>query len=73
MVEGGARMASSFLKARLVDDLCVVTGDIEIGPGGIPALHDLELATVLSDPTFERISSGYYGADRYTYLRRRGA
>jgi len=73
MVEGGARMASSFLKAGLVDDLCVVTGDIEIGPGGIPALYDLQLATVLSDPTFERSSSGHYGADRYTYLRRRGA
>lgn len=73
MVEGGARMASSFLKAGLVDDLCVVTGDVEIGPGGIPALHDLDLATVIADPGFRRVSAGRFGANRYTYLTRQGA
>ncbi|WP_420411073.1 bifunctional diaminohydroxyphosphoribosylaminopyrimidine deaminase/5-amino-6-(5-phosphoribosylamino)uracil reductase RibD [Roseibium sp.] len=73
MVEGGARLASSFLNAGLIDDLCVVTGDIEIGAGGIPALHDLDLAKVLNDPNFDRIGAGHFGPDRYTYLRRRGA
>lgn len=73
MVEGGARMASSFLEADLVDDLCVVTGDLEIGEDGIPALHDLGLADVYSDPKFERIDAGNFDADRYIYLRRRGA
>ncbi len=73
MVEGGARLASSFLRADLVDDLCVVTGNLEIGAGGIPALHDLDLANALADPKFDRIGSGCFGPDRYTYLRRRGA
>ncbi len=73
MVEGGARMAESFLKADLVDDLCVVTGDIEIGDDGIPALHDLALEEVFSDPKFERIDAGKFGCDSYIYLRRRGA
>lgn len=73
MVEGGARLASSFLKAELIDDLCVVTGNIQIGEGGIPALHELDLAKVLNDPNFDRIGAGHFGPDRYTYLRRRGA
>ncbi|WP_428648279.1 bifunctional diaminohydroxyphosphoribosylaminopyrimidine deaminase/5-amino-6-(5-phosphoribosylamino)uracil reductase RibD [Roseibium sp.] len=72
MVEGGARLATSFLKADLVDDICVVTGDIEIGSGGIPALHDLDLADVLKDPKFERVDAGTFGSDRFISLRRRG-
>ncbi|MEP3049469.1 MAG: bifunctional diaminohydroxyphosphoribosylaminopyrimidine deaminase/5-amino-6-(5-phosphoribosylamino)uracil reductase RibD [Roseibium sp.] len=73
MVEGGARLASAFLNADQVDELCVVTGNIVIGTGGIPALHGLELAKVLSDPKFERVGSGFFEKDRYAYLRRRGA
>jgi len=73
MVEGGSRLASSFLQADLVDDLCVVTGNIEIGEGGIPALHGLVLADVLKDPKFERVDAGRYGDDGFIYLRRRGA
>jgi len=73
MVEGGARLASSFLQADLVDDLCVVTGNIVIGDDGIPALHGLVLANVLKDPRFERIAAGKFGDDSYIYLRRRGA
>ncbi|PVB63279.1 bifunctional diaminohydroxyphosphoribosylaminopyrimidine deaminase/5-amino-6-(5-phosphoribosylamino)uracil reductase RibD [Labrenzia sp. 011] len=73
MVEGGARMASSFLKADLVDDLCVVTGDIVIGADGIPALHGLALADVLRDPRFKRVDAGKFGPDSFIYLRRCGA
>ncbi|MEQ8373885.1 MAG: dihydrofolate reductase family protein, partial [Roseibium aggregatum] len=73
MVEGGSRLASSFLAADLVDDLCVVTGDIVIGEGGIPALHGLDLADVLKDPKFERVDAGRFGPDSFVYLRRRGA
>ena len=71
MVEGGARLATSFLKADLVDDLCVVTGNLEIGAGGIPALNGLDLADVLKDPKFGRIGSGWFDQDRFIYLRRR--
>jgi len=72
MLEGGSRMASSFLAADLVDDLCVVTGDIEIGAEGIPALHGDTLANVVKDPKFERVDAGQFGGDSYIYLRRRG-
>ncbi|WP_422039198.1 bifunctional diaminohydroxyphosphoribosylaminopyrimidine deaminase/5-amino-6-(5-phosphoribosylamino)uracil reductase RibD [Roseibium sp.] len=72
MVEGGARMASSFLEANLVDDLCVVTGNLVIGEGGIPALRDLALEDVLADPKFERVDTGAFDQDRFVYLRRRG-
>ncbi|POF28948.1 diaminohydroxyphosphoribosylaminopyrimidine deaminase/5-amino-6-(5-phosphoribosylamino)uracil reductase [Roseibium marinum] len=73
MVEGGARIAASFLTADLVDDLCVVTGDILIGEDGIPALHGLDLADVLRDPRFKRVDTGKFGPDSFIYLRRCGA
>ncbi|MDN3718795.1 bifunctional diaminohydroxyphosphoribosylaminopyrimidine deaminase/5-amino-6-(5-phosphoribosylamino)uracil reductase RibD [Roseibium salinum] len=73
MVEGGARIASSFLAADLVDDLCVVTGNIVIGNDGIAALHGLDLADVLKDPKFGRVDAGRFGDDSFIYLRRRGA
>lgn len=73
MVEGGAGMAASFLKADLVDDLCVVTGSLLIGTDGIPALKGLALADVLKDPRFERIDAGRFGPDSFIHLRRRGA
>jgi diaminohydroxyphosphoribosylaminopyrimidine deaminase / 5-amino-6-(5-phosphoribosylamino)uracil reductase len=73
MLEGGARMASSFLSADLVDDLCVVTGDLLIGDDGISALHDLDLADVIKDPKFEQVDAGKFGRDSFVYLRRRGA
>lgn len=71
MLEGGARMASSFLKADLVDDLCVVTGDLEIGSEGISALHDLKLKHVLADNKFEKMESGKFDNDDFVFLRRR--
>lgn len=71
MVEGGSRIASAFLLSGRVDDLCVVTGDIEIGEGGIPPLHGLNLEDVLTDPRYERIERGRSGSDQYLYLRKR--
>lgn len=71
MVEGGSRLATSFLIADLVDDLCVVTGDLMIGEGGIPALHGLSLEEVLNDPKFLRVDAGTFGSDTFIHLRRR--
>lgn len=73
MIEGGARMAGAFLTSGLVDDLCVVTGAVDVGENGIAALHGLRLEDVLADPKFERIESGYFEQDAFVYLRRRGA
>ncbi len=70
MVEGGSRIASAFLMADCVDDLCIVTGDIEIGQGGIPPLHGTSLEDILADPRYERIDSGQSGRDTFVYLRK---
>ncbi len=71
MVEGGSRIASAFLKAGCVDDLCVVTGAVEIGEGGIPPLQGLSLEDSLKDPRFERVDCGRLIDDTYVYLRKR--
>jgi len=73
MVEGGARLAEAFVESGLVDELCVVTGDVELGDGGIPAFRSRGLDQVLDEPTFERIARGRIGPDSYVYLRRNGA
>ena len=73
MLEGGARLASSFLITDLVDEICVVTGDLVIGKDGVAALKGLDLADVMQDPKYERVDAGYFGSDRYVYLSRRGA
>ncbi|WP_153769590.1 bifunctional diaminohydroxyphosphoribosylaminopyrimidine deaminase/5-amino-6-(5-phosphoribosylamino)uracil reductase RibD [Labrenzia sp. CE80] len=71
MIEGGSRISSAFLSTECVDDLCVVTGAVEVGAGGIPALHGLELEAVLADPRYQRIDSGRLNGDAYLYLRKR--
>ena len=72
MVEGGARIASAFLQADLVDDLWILTGDVELGEEGIPALVGPSLDNILEDPKFERVDAGYFEQDRYLCLQRRG-
>ncbi|GKX32771.1 MAG: riboflavin biosynthesis protein RibD [Rhizobiaceae bacterium MnEN-MB40S] len=42
MVEGGARVARSFLKAGLVDRIVLYTGSDEIGPDGVDAPLDAD-------------------------------
>ncbi len=73
MLEGGARMACAFLEADLVDDICVVTGGMEIGSGGVSALHGRDLDDVLNDPKFEQVDTGRFDEDRFVYLKRCGA
>jgi diaminohydroxyphosphoribosylaminopyrimidine deaminase/5-amino-6-(5-phosphoribosylamino)uracil reductase len=46
MVEGGARVASSFVAAGLADEIWLLRGPDAIGTGGIEALHGLPLTSV---------------------------
>ncbi|WP_288959910.1 dihydrofolate reductase family protein [uncultured Sulfitobacter sp.] len=71
MVEGGSRIASAFLEADCVDDLCVVTGAVDIGEGGIRPLQGMSLEDRLQDPRFERVDCGRLTDDTYVYLRKR--
>ncbi len=72
MVEGGARIATSFLEADLVDEICIVTGKCRIGEGGVPPLIQRDIASLLKDPKFKRVETGWYGSDRFMYLKHIG-
>jgi diaminohydroxyphosphoribosylaminopyrimidine deaminase/5-amino-6-(5-phosphoribosylamino)uracil reductase len=52
MVEGGAKVASSFVSAGLVDEVWLFQGPNEIGEGGINALDALPLSAITGSPGF---------------------
>ncbi|MCC8954047.1 bifunctional diaminohydroxyphosphoribosylaminopyrimidine deaminase/5-amino-6-(5-phosphoribosylamino)uracil reductase RibD [Bradyrhizobium sp. Pear77] len=52
MVEGGARVANSFVAAGLVDEIWLLRGPEPIGADGVPALDALPLAAITQSPAF---------------------
>jgi diaminohydroxyphosphoribosylaminopyrimidine deaminase/5-amino-6-(5-phosphoribosylamino)uracil reductase len=50
MVEGGARVASSFLASNLADEIWLLRGPASIGPGGIAALDTQPLSVITQSP-----------------------
>ena len=54
MVEGGARVASSFVSADLVDEIWLLRGPAAIGADGIAALDALPLTTITQSPRVSR-------------------
>ncbi len=52
LVEGGARVASSFVAAGLVDEVWLLRGPDPIGADGIPALDALPLSVLTQSPAF---------------------
>jgi diaminohydroxyphosphoribosylaminopyrimidine deaminase/5-amino-6-(5-phosphoribosylamino)uracil reductase len=72
LVEGGAKVASSFLKAGLVDEFWLFQGTKNIGDDGLPALdgQDLETAVASGWLTDE---AEVFGDDRLTIYRRVGS
>lgn len=69
MVEGGPRVAASFVSADLVDEAVVFHGPNPIGQDGIDALEGLPLG-VLSRH-LQRIGSESFGPDRAEYFERK--
>jgi len=53
LVEGGARVASSFVAAGLADEAWLLRGPAAIGADGIAALGALPLSTITQSPTFK--------------------
>ncbi len=53
MVEGGARVAASFVAAGLVDEVWLLRGPETIGADGIPALDALPLSALTGSPAFK--------------------
>ena len=70
MVEGGARVASSFVAAGLVDEIWLLRGPASVGADGVPALDALPLAAITQSPGFKVRASEMLDKDTLTIYER---
>jgi diaminohydroxyphosphoribosylaminopyrimidine deaminase / 5-amino-6-(5-phosphoribosylamino)uracil reductase len=70
LVEGGARVASSFVAAGLVDELWLLRGPDPVGVDGVPALDALPLSVLTQSPTFKQRASETLQRDTLTIYER---
>jgi diaminohydroxyphosphoribosylaminopyrimidine deaminase/5-amino-6-(5-phosphoribosylamino)uracil reductase len=70
LVEGGARVASSFVAANLVDEFWLLRGAEAVGADGIAALDALPLAAITQSPAFRVRASESLGTDTLTVYER---
>jgi diaminohydroxyphosphoribosylaminopyrimidine deaminase/5-amino-6-(5-phosphoribosylamino)uracil reductase len=70
MVEGGAKVASSFVSAGLVDEIWLLRGSQAIGADGIAALDALPLTAITQSPRFSARASENLGSDTLTIYGR---
>jgi diaminohydroxyphosphoribosylaminopyrimidine deaminase/5-amino-6-(5-phosphoribosylamino)uracil reductase len=70
MVEGGARVASSFVAAGLADEVWLLRGPNVVGADGIPALNAMPLAAITQSPGFRVRASETLREDTLTIYER---
>jgi diaminohydroxyphosphoribosylaminopyrimidine deaminase/5-amino-6-(5-phosphoribosylamino)uracil reductase len=70
LVEGGARVASSFVAAGLVDEVWLLHGADPVGADGVPALDALPLSALTFSPAFKRRASETLQKDTLTIYER---
>jgi diaminohydroxyphosphoribosylaminopyrimidine deaminase / 5-amino-6-(5-phosphoribosylamino)uracil reductase len=70
MVEGGARVASSFVAAGLADEVWLLRGPDAIGADGIAALDALPLSAITQSPAFRARASESLQNDTLTVYER---
>lgn len=70
MVEGGARVASSFVAAGLVDEVWLLCGPATVGADGVPALDAMPLAAITQSPGFKVRASETLDKDTLTIYER---
>ncbi|MGM4963327.1 bifunctional diaminohydroxyphosphoribosylaminopyrimidine deaminase/5-amino-6-(5-phosphoribosylamino)uracil reductase RibD [Tardiphaga sp. 1201_B9_N1_1] len=70
LVEGGSRVAASFVTAGLVDEVWLFRGPKEIGEGGIAALDALPLSAITGSPDFVQRASETIEKDTLTIYER---
>ncbi len=70
LVEGGARVASSFVAAGLVDEAWLLRGADPIGANGVTALDALPLTAITESPAFKLRASETLQNDRLTIYER---
>ena len=70
LVEGGARVASSFVTAGLVDEIWLLRGPDAVGADGVAALDALPLTSITQSPTFKLWASETLQNDTLTIYER---
>ena len=70
LVEGGARVASSFVAAGLADEVWLLRGPDAIGADGVPALDVLPLTAITQSPRFKVRASEALQRDTLTIYER---
>jgi diaminohydroxyphosphoribosylaminopyrimidine deaminase/5-amino-6-(5-phosphoribosylamino)uracil reductase len=70
LVEGGARVASSFVAADLVDEVWLLRGPEKIGAEGVPALDEFPLSAITASPRLKLRASETLGKDTLTIYER---
>jgi diaminohydroxyphosphoribosylaminopyrimidine deaminase / 5-amino-6-(5-phosphoribosylamino)uracil reductase len=70
LVEGGARVASSFVASGLVDEVWLLRGAEAVGADGVAALDALPLSALTESPTFKLRASETLEKDTLTIYER---
>ena len=70
LVEGGARVASSFVAAGLVDEVWLLRGAEAVGADGVAALDALPLTSITQSPAFHVRASESLQKDTLTIYER---
>jgi diaminohydroxyphosphoribosylaminopyrimidine deaminase/5-amino-6-(5-phosphoribosylamino)uracil reductase len=70
MVEGGGRVASSFVAANLVDEVWLLRGREAVRADGVPALHALQLTAITQSSDFKVRASEALQNDTLTIYER---
>ena len=70
LVEGGARVASSFVAAGLVDEVWLLRGPAPVGADGVAALDASPLTTITQSPDFRVRASESLQKDTLTVYER---
>ncbi len=70
LVEGGARVASSFVGAGLADEIWLLRGANAVGADGVPALDALPLSAITRSPALKPRGSETLQNDTLTIYER---
>jgi len=70
MVEGGSKVASSFVSQGLADEVWLLRGPNAVGSGGVAALNALPLSAITQSPAFKVRASENLGKDTLTIYER---
>jgi diaminohydroxyphosphoribosylaminopyrimidine deaminase/5-amino-6-(5-phosphoribosylamino)uracil reductase len=70
MVEGGSRVAASFVAADLADEIWLFRGAEEVGAGGVDALDAMPLSKITQSQAYKVHASETFDRDTLTIYGR---